>query len=519
MIQSAPRPFLGARAGLAARNDHLRSAHHDHYDAGVPREPAPAPPGIVPVLAVDRASAKPLYRQIYDGYREAIVERRLRPGQRLPSTRSLAAELQVSRLPVLTAFEQLLAEGYFEARVGAGTFVASSLPDEPLPAVRGTEPSPVAPRRPEPEPWLRGRGAFRVSQPAVERFPFTVWSSLVSRHARDSRASLLLYGDAMGARPFREAIADYLRTARGVRCDPEQIMVVSGSQQALDIAARSLFKPGSPVWIEDPGYCGASEILSRAGARLVPVPVDGEGLDVAAGAALCAEACAAYVTPSHQYPLGVTMSASRRLQLLDWARRTGAWILEDDYDSEYRYGTLPIASLQGLDRGSRVLYIGTFSKVLFPSLRLGYLVIPTDLVARFAAVRASMDIFPPALSQAALTDFITEGHFGRHLRKMRQLYRERRSALVEALAGELEVIGDQAGLHLTALLPDDADDRRIAEDAARLGVWAMPLSSCYLGTEARRGLVFGFGGFTEPEIRDGARKLRSVIEQQRSSSP
>jgi GntR family transcriptional regulator/MocR family aminotransferase len=490
----------------------LCGARDDHYHAGVPREPAPAPPGIVPVLAIDRAAAKPIYRQIYDGYREAIVERRLRPGQRLPSTRSLAAELQVSRLPVLTAFEQLLAEGYFEARVGAGTFVASSLPEEPLPAAGRPEPSRVAPRRPEPEPWLRGWGAFRVSQPAVERFPFAVWSSLVARHTRDPRPSLLLYGDAMGSRPFREAIAGYLRTARGVRCDPEQIMVVSGSQQALDIAARALLDAGSPVWVEDPGYSGVREALSRAGARLVPVPVDGEGLDVAAGITLCAEACAAYVTPSHQYPLGVTMSASRRLQLLDWARRTGAWILEDDYDSEYRYGTLPIASLQGLDRGSRVLYVGTFSKVLFPALRLGYLVIPAELVARFAAVRDAMDIFPPALPQAALTDFITEGHFGRHLRRMRQLYRERRSALVNTLSEELRVLGDPAGLHLTALLPEGTDDRRIAEEAARHGVWAMPLSACYLGAETRQGLVLGFGGVAEPEIREGARRLHAAIK-------
>jgi GntR family transcriptional regulator/MocR family aminotransferase len=472
----------------------------------------------VPVLAIDRGSEKPLYRQLYDGYREAIVERRLRPGQRLPSTRSLAAELQISRLPVLTAFEQLLAEGYFETRVGAGTFVASSLPDEPVPHGSGTVRSATAPALPEPEPWLRGWGAFRVSQPAVDRFPFAEWSSLLARLSRNPRSSQLLYGDPLGDLTFREAVAGYLRTSRAVRCVADQIMVVSGSQQALDITARVLLEPGSPVWMEEPGYSGARDALSLSGARLIPVPVDAEGLDVAAGIAACPAARAVYVTPSHQYPLGMTMSASRRLQLLDWAQGSGSWIIEDDYDSEYRYGSLPIASLQGLDRGARVLYIGTFSKVLFPSLRLGYLVIPPDLVARFAAVRDAMDIFPPALHQAALTELIQEGHFARHIRRMRPVYRERRTALVEAIAQELgdsvQIVGDSAGLHLTVLLPDAWNDREIAARAARQSLWTMPLSACHLaGTGTRQGLVLGFGGSEVTEIRAGVRRLRGVIEQ------
>jgi GntR family transcriptional regulator/MocR family aminotransferase len=324
-----------------------------------------------------------------------------------------------------------------------------------------------------------------------------------------------LYGDARGCKPFREAIAAYLTTARAVRCDPEQILVVSGSQQALELSARVLLDPGRPVWVEEPGYSGARDVLTVAGARLVPVPVDGEGLDVAAGIALSPQARAAYVTPSHQYPLGATLSASRRLQLLDWARRSGAWILEDDYDSEYRYESLPIAALQGLDQDNRVIYIGTFSKVLFPALRIGYLVVPPDLVASFVAVREAMDIFPPTLYQAALTDFINEGHFGRHLRRMRQLYRERRSALVEALGREipeLEVHGDQAGLHLTATLPEGFPDRRISEEAARQRLWAMPLSSCYLGEESRPGLVLGFGGVEVGEIGVGVERLKKVIE-------
>ena len=487
------------------------------------------PTGIVPVIAVDRASAKPLHRQIYEGFREAIVERRLRAGQRLPSTRGLAGELGISRIPVLQAFEQLLAEGYFESRTGAGTFVAGSLPDDLSTAAdrpgRGRPPARPG-RRPvsrapevlaaEPKPWLAGWGAFRVSQPAVDRFPLQIWSGLVTRHGRNPRSSQMVYGDPLGYRPFREAVAEYLRTARAVRCDAEQILVVSGSQQALDISARVLLEPHSQVWFEEPGYDGARDALRMAGARLVPVPVDGEGLDVAAGIARCPQARAAYVTPSHQYPLGMTMSASRRLQLLDWAQRSGAWIIEDDYDSEYRYESFPVAALQGIDQDSRVIYIGTFSKVLFPALRIGYIVVPADLVGRFAAVREAMDIFPPTLYQAVLADFLGEGHFGRHLRRMRLLYGERRAALVDALQKEigaaLRVIGDPAGLHLTALFPEGWDDRPIAEQAARQGLWAMPLSACYLETGPLHGLVLGYGGTSRTEILDGVRRLRGLLD-------
>jgi GntR family transcriptional regulator/MocR family aminotransferase len=487
-----------------------------------------APSGLSPAIAVDRRSRTPLHRQLCAGYRDAIVEGRLRAGQRLPSTRSLALELSISRNPVLNAFEQLLAEGYFESRVGAGTFVARSLPvEEPEHgggAARGSGrrggPRIVARRsalllRPSSDPWLGGRGAFRVSQPAVDEFPFAIWSRLVARHSRNPRPALLHYGDPMGYRPFREAIASYLRTSRGVRCDAERVMVVSGSQQALEISARVLLEQGSRVWVEEPGYGGARDVLSMAGARLVPVRVDEEGLDVAAGIARSPRARAAYVTPSHQYPLGVTMTASRRLQLLEWAERSGAWILEDDYDSEYRYESLPVTALQGLDRDARVVYIGTLSKVLFPALRLGYLVVPADLVPRFAAVREAMDIFPPSLHQAVLADFLREGHFARHLRRMRLLYQERRGALVAAMASELdgalEVVGEAAGMHLVAALSRGARDRRVAHAAARRGLWVMPLSSCYLGSAARQGLVLGYGGANAAEIREGVRTLRSVL--------
>jgi len=481
--------------------------------------------GIVPVVLLDRRSPAPLYRQLYEGFRDAILERRLRAGQRIPSTRSLARELQISRLPLLNAFEQLAAEGYLRSRTGSGTFVAT-VPSKSRPPARS--PMTVRGKRPvsrdtdfllarEADPWLGGRGSFRVSEPAADRFPHQVWSRLVGRHARAARGNprSLHYGEPMGHRPFREAVAEYLRTARAVRCEADQVMVVSGSQQALSLAARILIEPGGSVWVEEPGYGGAHAVLKLRGARLMPVPVDEEGLDVAAGVERCPDASAVYVTPSHQYPLGMVMSASRRLQLLQWASKTGSWIIEDDYDSEYRYGSPPIASLQGLDRDSRVLYVGTFSKVLFPALRLGYVVIPPDLVDRFAAVRDATDIFPPTFPQAVLADFIRQGHFARHLRRTRALYRERRDILVAALREDfcdtLQILGDDAGMHLVATSTRVRDDREVSVRAARKGLWAMPLSSCYLGMPARRGFVLGFAGEDNEEMRTGVRRLKEAI--------
>jgi GntR family transcriptional regulator/MocR family aminotransferase len=484
-------------------------------------------PGLLPAIVVDRSAAKPLYQQICDGYRDAIIERRLRGGQRVPSTRTLAAELRISRIPVLTAFDQLLAEGYFESRAGSGTFVSSTFlddvgsrerpaagPSARRPGTRSTARRPATLLRSAPEPWLAGFGPFRMSEPTLDHFPFAIWSRLVARHSRGVGRGALNYGSPLGDLRFRQALAAYLGTARAVRCEAGQIMVVSGSQQALEIAARVLLDAGQPAWVEEPGYGGARDALAMAGARLVPVPVDREGLDVAAGIKRCRRARVALVTPSHQYPLGATMSAARRLQLLDWAQATGSWIIEDDYDSEYRYESQPIAALQGLDRDARVVYIGTFSKVLFPALRVGYLVVPSDLVDRFSAVREAMDICPPALPAAVLTDFIMEGHFARHLRRTSLLYRERRSALVEGIRRDLgprwEVVGAEAGIHLVALC-DRPGDRAISERAAREGLWAMPLSACYLGPPLLNGLVLGYGGTSLADMPRAAQRLRRAI--------
>ncbi|HEX4228253.1 MAG TPA: PLP-dependent aminotransferase family protein [Bryobacteraceae bacterium] len=484
--------------------------------------------GFPVVIAVDRKAAKPLHRQIYDAFRASIVARSLNAGQQIPSSRALAAELGVSRIPVLNSYAQLLAEGYFETRKGTGTFVSSTLPDElvpvdsrsshagesPLGNRRISRRSALIPRVENPQ-WFRGRGPFSVGQLAFDHFPFHVWSSLVARHCRSVRASSLNYGDPMGFEEFREAIAAYLRTARAVRCEASQIMVVSGSQQALEISARALLDPGNRVWIEEPAYPLMRDALRVAGCQLVPVSVDAEGLNVAEGMRRSPKARAAYVTPSHQFPLGVTMSASRRLQLLKWAQSAQSWIVEDDYDSEYRYESMPIASLQGLDHCARVIYIGTFSKTLFPALRLGYLVIPSDLVERFAAVRRVMDIFPPHLYQAALTDFINEGHFSRHIRRTRLLYSERRRALVEAIGREFgsisELVGGEAGMHLVLKLPDWLRDVEISRRAADQQLWLWPLSPCYMGKESQQGFILGFASTPAAEMPRAVARLRSIL--------
>lgn len=486
--------------------------------------------GISPLLAVQRGATKPLHRQIYEAYREGIINGALSRGQQVPSTRALSTELGLSRIPILEAYSQLLAEGYFETKVGAGTFVSSSLPDKVVPADSSkkvaSKGSRVVSRRAALEswrnrsPWLRQSGPFSVGQLAFDHFPFQAWSTLLARHARKVSAASLNYGDVMGYKPFREALARYLRTARGVRCDADQIMVVSGSQQALDLCARVLLDPGASVWVEEPGYKLMQYTLLIAGCRPIAVPVDDAGLEVDSGIKKCRHAGAAFVTPSHQYPLGVTMTASRRLQLLDWAQQADAWIIEDDYDSEYRYESMPVASLQGLDQNSRVIYIGTFSKTLFPSLRLGYLVIPPDLVDRFSVVRSASDICPPLFYQQVLADFIEQGYYARHIRKTRLLYAERRSWLVEALTNafgsSLGILGAEAGMHMTVTLPPGIQDHEISLRAAEERLWLWPLSSTYSGKNPRQGFVLGFGSTKATEMPQAVQHLCKLLSTTKS---
>jgi GntR family transcriptional regulator/MocR family aminotransferase len=484
------------------------------------------PPGFLPPVAMDPDSDVPMYQQLSDWFRLAISGGQLRPGQRVPSTRSLAVELGISRIPVLGAYEQLQAEGFLETFTGAGTCIARSIPADlsmqkagkagQLPdapgqgASRRTSRRVAQMRQPE-QTWLGNMGAFRVGLPALDHFPLGLWSKLVSRHARRLSPEDMAYGDPMGHLPLREAIAEYIGAARAVRCDASQILITTGSQQALQICAHVLLDPGDRVWMEDPGYPGAHQALRTAGVELVPVPVDREGIDVEQGARLGADARAVYISPSHQFPLGMAMSASRRMQLLQWAARHEAWIIEDDYDSEYRFGSRPLSSLQGTDRDARVIYLGTFSKVMFPSLRLGYLVVPKDLVSDFHAGRDAIDTFSSMLHQSVMTDFIREGHFARHIRSMRTLYMARREAVLEAikryLGDRLEVIGTEAGMQLAGLLPEHVDDVGVSRKAALHGVSVRPLSPCYLGPSARSGLILGYGGVSPEQIHEGVRRL------------
>lgn len=480
-------------------------------------------------VALDPEAAVPLYQQLYESLRDAILSGRLKGGMRLPPTRTLAAELDVSRNTVVNAFDQLTAEGYIEAKVGAGSYVASDLPEDIL-ALR----SQSIDVRPS-ERWDRAgvlsrrgqtiaaapvrfgpskSGPFQPGLPALDAFPFNVWQQLMDRRWRYLPPASFGYGDAAGYGPLREAIATYLGATRGVRCEAEQIIVVAGTQQAINLAAHILLDPGDQVWMEDPGYPDGRMALLGAGVQPIAVPVDDEGISIKLGCQRCPDARMAYITPSYQYPLGIRMSLGRRLRLLEWAKQANAWILEDDYDSEYRYAGRPLAALQGLDHAGRVIYIGTFSKVLFPALRLGYVVVPHDLIDGFTAALALANRCLPVLPQAVLVDFFAEGHFARHMRRMRTLYADRQALLVELvhkkLAGQIEIDPADAGLHLMGWLPD-GDDAVTSARLAEHGIKAPPLSSYAVRLQPRPGLVLGYAALSERQIRDGVETMARVL--------
>jgi GntR family transcriptional regulator/MocR family aminotransferase len=483
----------------------------------------------LPNLRIDHSAETPLNDQVYEQIRAAILAGQLGANTRLPSTRALAYDLGISRNTVLDAYAQLLAEGYVDGQSGSGTYVSPTLPDAVLQLQTNTSlPFSIPERTPSqrgkllaatPVSTSRDIGPlrpFRPGLPAFETFPFDIWSRLMARHWRQPPHQLLGYANPRGYSVLREALAEYLVASRGVRCTPEQIIIVAGSQQGLDLATRVLLDIGDSAWIEDPGYMGARGALTSAGAQIVPVPVDKEGLDVAEGIALCRTARLVYITPSHQFPLGVTMSLPRRLTLLEWAHRTGAWILEDDYDSEYRYTGRPLPALQGLDSEHRTVYLGTLSKTLFPSLRLGYMVVPPDLIAPFVAAKALADRHAPSVEQAVLADFITEGHFARHIRRTRMLYAERQAALVAAvgreLNGLLEVEPAEAGMHLLGRLPQGVDDQAVSAKAAEHAVEAPALSSYGLAPDQPQGLLLGYAAFSQADILEGVSRLKKALQ-------
>jgi GntR family transcriptional regulator / MocR family aminotransferase len=483
------------------------------------------------ILTLNSRGATPLYKQLYDELRRAILSGRLKAGIRLPATRELAEELRLSRNTVLGAYQQLLAEGYLEGVGGSGTFVARTLPEEMLhvratssqPTTQNSKSMPLSKRGQklmEASPNLGDRvfgkpRPFRCATPDYSSFPFEIWTRLLAKHSRNPSPDLLGYTYPAGYGRLREVIAAYLRSARGVKCEAEQVIIVPGSQVAFDIASQMLLDSGDTVLIEDPGYFGARGVFARAGLHLAPVPVDAEGIDIKAIRENRDNARLVYVTPSFQFPLGVTMSLSRRLELLDWAQQSKAWIIEDDCDGEYRYTGRPIPSLQGLDGGQRVIYTGTFSKVLFPSLRIGYLVAPRDLVDSFVSGRVMTDLHSSTIPQAALADFIEEGHFARHLRRMRKQYAERQECFVTAakteLSGLLEIEEREAGMHLIGWLPPSVDDQVAAEATKEHNLITLPLSAFSLKRLASGGLVLGYTAFNERQIRAGVRSLKVAL--------
>ena len=470
-----------------------------------------------------------LFQQIYENLRQAILSNQLRSGFQLPSTRSLARDLRVSRNTVMTVYEQLIAEGYLESKLGAGTFVAKDIPTDLLKKARAKKATKISLERPiskRIQPYLEisytftsipnKPRAFQTGFSALDEFPIEIWTRIASRRLRTMPKNRLDYCEPSGYQPLREEIAGYLAASRGVRCEANQIIITAGSQQALDLSARVLLDADDEVWIEDPNYIGAKGALLGAGAKLKYVPLDAEGLSVEIGKKISPKAKLVYVTPSHQFPLGVVMNLSRRLELLEWANQNSAWIIEDDYDSEFRYQGKPLMALQGLDNENRVIYVGTFSKVLFPSLRLGYLVVPNDLVEVFSKTLSFISNHSPMPEQVVLTDFIREGHFGRHIRRMRNFYAERQQILINAINSELseylEVKDDVAGMHLIAWLKNGLSDKKLAEKALNFGVYTPPLSFYCSQTNLPDAFLLGYTGIGSDEILSGVKNLRKMFE-------
>jgi GntR family transcriptional regulator/MocR family aminotransferase len=480
-----------------------------------------------------RGQPEPYYLQLYETIRQAILNGRLPPDTALPGARALARWLRVSRGTVVNAYEMLLYEGYLYSRPRSGMFVASILPDNPLVPLSLGEGDlgsvagePIRPSHQQP-----GNEAlddepvppFDENQPAIEAFPFKIWSRLAVRRLRRIAPYLYTSSTSTGYRPLREAIASYVAAARSVDCDPDQVFVVAGSRLALALVIRALLSPGSPVMLEDPGHDAAYEALREAGMRVLAVPVDEEGLDVEAAMTVQPTPRLVFITPSHQYPLGVTMSLRRRLALIDWARRESIWVLEDDLDGEFRYSGRPLPALTGIDHHQRTIYLANFGRVLLPGLNLSYLIVPDELVDTFVHAREFMDLHPPILEQVILTDFIVEGHFARHIRRLRELYAQRQAVLLEAagrdLTGLLDLVPRQSGMYLHGWLAEDIPELEAVRRAEERGIYVNPIGAfrSQPRPEERGGLVLGFAGFDALAIQEGVRQLAQALEEARSA--
>ena len=475
------------------------------------------------LVTVDHASSVPLYRQIYQGLRDSIENGRLTPNTKLPSSRDLSKIWGVSRNTLRNAFDQLIAEGYLEAIVGRGTFVAAR------PLQTNTPPTQMLKERIRPiseigrilEPLgqslhqrsLPSALAFAIGAPGLDLFPYKTWNRIMNRClSRSKQGSTPINGSTK----LREAIASYLTSARGLRCSPEQIDIVPGAVSGILVATLALLGPGDEVWMEEPGYINVSGIIRYRGAKIIPVPVDDDGLHVQTGIDRAPNARMAYVTPSHQYPLGVTMSLARRHQLLAWAASNNAWIFEDDYDSVFRYDDPPLPALQGLDTQKRVLYFGTLSKVLLPGLRLGYVVLPPDLVDVYTGVKMPMSLYSSTIVQEAVAEFMLGGYFVRHIRRMNKHYLARRDALMTAvqqhLAGVLALGPVTCGMHTVGFLADGYDEATVVRQAREVGMAVAPLSQSYFTTPKRAGLAIGFANVPAEAIDNYIATLAKAIK-------
>lgn len=466
---------------------------------------------------------EPLSRQVYLGLRQAILSGSLRPGDRLPSTRDLAEQLRISRTVVLLAYDQLLAEGYVTASTGSGTYVShqmarnpSAAPGRParlrLSRFGSTVAASIATVDTPQLPSTAPRYNFVYGRSDLATFPFESWRRMLAREARKATARHFDYGSALGNPDLRAAISSHLRRSRAVVCNPSQVLIVNGSQQALDLVIRVLVEQGQPVAIENPQYDGAREAFRAAGARLRPVPVDRDGLNPAR---LPEDARLAFVTPSHQFPTGAILPLERRLALLAWARRRNAVIIEDDYDGEFRYDGRPLESLQGLDREGRVVYIGTFSRTIFPALRIGYLVAPESLLPAFTAAKWLSDLHSATLEQQVLAEFISSGTYERHLRQLRRRNSARRAALLDAihrfLGDRVEVTGDGAGAQIVLWPKRRVSEQAVVTHAASRGVGIYGISHCYLKHPSPPAFLLGYARLNESEIREGIRLLAAVL--------
>ncbi len=483
-------------------------------------------------IAIDPRSPRPVSAQLHHALRELIMTGGITAGERLPASRTLARELEVSRTTVLEVFDRLTSEGLIESRIGAGAFVCAvphaptALPAALAPAAAAAQPPSLSQAMTQSLARMADRSrlpqsarAFTTALPAFDEFPMAQWARLSARHWRSARSDVMGYGEPLGHGPLRQAIALHLRANRGIVCDAAQVFIVAGAQQAFQLVASMLLNPGDPVWFENPGAIGARNGLVAAGAELVPVPVDAQGLCVDAGLRLAPHFRLAFVTPSHQQPLGMVMSLQRRLALLDAAQAAQAWVIEDDYDGEFSFGGEPLPTLKGVDRGERVIYVGTFSKSLFPSLRLGYLLAPPALVGPLTALMNRVMHGVPTHTQAVTAEFIREGHFAAHLRRMRRLYAERHGTLMrEALAkwpAALQLTPSASGLHTVARLQPQAlggiDESELAARAARQQITVSPIGRFAISPIAERGLVLGFGGITPQQIERGVAGLADVL--------